>query len=156
MMSVNSNVGREMSSKVACVRHDMASDSVSAHEQPSDPEFLPRMHTRVIDRVALVRFTDADILFEDAAVQKVMDRLGRLLAGEGHTRLVLNLQGVRYVSSAFLGRLVSLRDELERGRGYLRLCALDTLVQDMMRICTRDRGFDICADEPEALGLLVR
>jgi anti-anti-sigma regulatory factor len=63
---------------------------------------------RTAERTAVVRFEDAEILFEEGAVHTVGRELHRLIEEEGHTRLVVNLTGVRYLSSEVLGILAGL------------------------------------------------
>jgi anti-sigma B factor antagonist len=112
------------------------------------------LRVRVIERTAIVHFVDSEILFEEAVVRAIGDRLDRLIAG-GETRLLLNFAGVRYLSCALLGRLAGLQKESDRIGGRLRLCGLDPLLQEMLRITHLDRVFDVCCDEANALGLIL-
>jgi anti-anti-sigma factor len=109
---------------------------------------------RLIEPVALVRFEGAEVLFEDADVRAVRDQLHRLVE-QGHTRLVVNLGGVRYFSSDLVGVLARLQKELDPSGGRVQLCGLDPLVREVVRTAQLDRLIDVCADEAEALGLLV-
>jgi anti-anti-sigma factor len=109
----------------------------------------------LIERVAIIRFEGVEILFEEAALQAVGEQLNRLIV-EGHTRLVLNFEGVRYLSSHLLGILARLQTKDGPARGYLQLCGLDPLLRDMLRITHLDGVFDVCRDEAEALGLIAR
>jgi anti-anti-sigma factor len=115
----------------------------------------PRLRVRTIERTAIVRFEDAEVLFEESVVHVVGQQFHRLLE-EGHTRLVVNFGGVRYLSSEVLGILAGLQREVEQTRGRIQLCGLDPLLRDMVRITHLDRVFDICGDEAEALGLMPR
>ena len=63
-------------------------------DSPMEPDGRPQLRVRLIERTALVRLINAEILFEEQAVREVGDQLDRLVA-EGHTRLLLNLGGVR-------------------------------------------------------------
>jgi anti-sigma B factor antagonist len=108
---------------------------------------------RVIERTAIVHFLDAEILFEEAVVRAVGDQLECLIAG-GETRLLLNFAGVRYLSCALIGRLAALQKEgIAPARGRIRLCGLDPLLRDVLRITHLDRVFDVYGDEANALGL---
>jgi anti-sigma B factor antagonist len=115
----------------------------------------PNLRVRTVERTAVVRFEDAEILFEEHAVHTVGRELHRLIE-EGHTRLVVNFAGVRYLSSEVLGILAGLQRKVDPARGSLVLCGLDPLLRDMMRIAHLDRVFDICGDEAEALGRMLR
>jgi anti-anti-sigma factor len=111
---------------------------------------------RTVERTAIVRFEDAEIHFEEGTVHAVGRELRRLIEDEGHTRLVVDFAGVRYLSSEVLGILAGLQREVDRVRGTIVLCGLDALLRDMVRITRLDRVFDICGDEAEALGLVLR
>jgi anti-sigma B factor antagonist len=115
----------------------------------------PRVLVRHIERTALVWFVNAEVLFEESAVRTVGDQLDRLVSEDGHTRLLLDLRGVRYVSGAMLGRLAALQQKLSRARGRIRLCGLDPLVRDVLRISRLEREFDLCEEEAKVLDLLV-
>jgi anti-sigma B factor antagonist len=109
---------------------------------------------RTVERAVVARFEDAEILFEESAVETVGRQLHRLIK-EGHTRLVVNFAGVRYLSSEVLAILAALQRELEPVRGRIVLCGMDPLLRDMVRITHLDRIFDICGEEAEALGLIL-
>jgi anti-anti-sigma factor len=110
---------------------------------------------RVIERVVIVRFVNSEMLFEEAAVRAVREQLSRLISEEGHARLLLNFRGVRYLSAAVLGILIGLKKKVDPARGCIQLCGLDPPLRDMLRITHLDGVFDVCADEAEALGLLL-
>jgi anti-sigma B factor antagonist len=111
---------------------------------------------RVIERTAIVHFLDGEILFEEAVVRAIGDQLERLIE-EGHTRVLLNFGGVRYLSCALLGRLAALQKaKIDPVRGRIQLCGLDPLLKDVLRITRLEREFDVCADEAQALGLILR
>jgi anti-anti-sigma factor len=111
---------------------------------------------RTVERTAVVRFEDAEILFEEGIVQTVGRELHRLIEDEGHTRLVVDFAGVRYLSSEVLGIMAGLWREIDPVRGSIVLCGLDPLLREMVRITHLDRVFDICGDEAEALGRMLR
>jgi anti-anti-sigma factor len=115
----------------------------------------PHLRVRTIERTALVRFKDAEVLFEESAVQGVSQQLHCLIEA-GYTRLVVNFTGVRYLSSEVLAILAGLQRQVNPARGRIQLCGLDPLLRDMVRITHLDRVFDICKDEEEALGLMLR
>ena len=119
----------------------------------AEPDGQPSLHVKVLERTAIVRFVDAEILFEEATVRALGDQLARLIEEGGYTRLVLNFSGVQYLSGAMLGRLAGLQKQLDPARGRIQLCGLEQLPRDVLRITHLDRVFDIRSDEAEALGL---
>jgi anti-sigma B factor antagonist len=111
---------------------------------------------RTVERTAVIRFEDAESLFEEDAIHTAGRELRRLIEDEGHTRLVVNFAGVQYLSSEVLGILAGLQREVDPVRGNIVLCGLAPLLRDMLRITHLDRVFDICGDEAEALGRMLR
>jgi anti-sigma B factor antagonist len=106
-------------------------------------------------RNVVVRFENAEFLFEEVAVHTVGRQLRRLIE-EGHTRLVVNFAGVQCLSSEVLGILASLQRQVDPVPGSIVLCGLDPLLRDMLRITHLDRVFEIYGDEAEALGRMLR
>jgi anti-sigma B factor antagonist len=115
----------------------------------------PNLQVRSVELTAIVRFEDAEILFEEGAVHAVGRQLRRLIKEEGHTRLVVNFAGVKYLSSEVLGILAGLHKQVDPVRGSIVLCGLDPLLRDMLRITHLDRVFEVCGDEAEALGRML-
>jgi anti-anti-sigma factor len=108
---------------------------------------------RTAERTVVVRFEDAEILFEEGAVHAVGRELHRLVEEEGHTRLLVSFAGVRYLSGEVLGILAGLQRKMDPVRGSIVFCGLDQLLRDMVRITHLDRVFDVYGDEAKALRL---
>jgi anti-sigma B factor antagonist len=109
-----------------------------------------------VERTVVVRFVDAETLFEEGAVQMVGRELHRLMEEKDHTGLVVNFAGVQYLSTEVLAILASLQRKVDPVRGSIVLCGLDPLLRDMVRITHLDRVFEICGDEAEALCRMLR
>jgi anti-sigma B factor antagonist len=131
-----------------------AGGSAEVGDGSAEMERGPRLRVRTIERTALVRFDAAAMLVTESDVRAVGEQLDRLVE-EGHTRLLLNLSGVRYLSSDVLAVLVRRQERLAASGGSLQLCGLDPLLRDMLRITHLDRLLNVCSDEAEALGLLL-
>jgi anti-anti-sigma factor len=114
------------------------------------PDGLPRLLVRDVDGLAVVDFVNAEVLFEGGAIRELSTQLHYLIE-VGHTRLLLNLGGIRLRSGGMLATLVGLHRRVERAQGRLGLFGLDPALRDMVRICRLERVFDIYADEREAL-----
>jgi anti-sigma B factor antagonist len=111
---------------------------------------------RSIEPTAIVHFENAETLFDEGAIHTVGRELRRLIEDEGHTRLVLNFDGVQYLASEVLGILAVLQRKVDPARGCIVLCGLNPLLRDMVRITHLDRVFEICGDEAEALSRMLR
>src|SRR6516164_9646246 len=84
----------------------------------------PSLRVRAVERTVIVRFEDAEILFEEGAVHTVGRELHRLIEDEGHTRLVVNFAGIRYLSTEVLAILAGLQRKVDPVRGSIVLCGL--------------------------------
>ena len=114
------------------------------------PDGRPRLAVRSLDGLAVVDFVNAEVLFEGGAIRELGTQLHRLIE-EGHTRLLLNLGGIRLMSGGMLATLVGLHRRVERAQGRLGLFGLDPVLRDMVRICRLERVFEIYPDEQDAL-----
>jgi anti-anti-sigma factor len=115
-----------------------------------------RLRVQLIEPVAIVRFTASDFLVGDTVAREVIGQLEDLVKARGHARLLLNFEGVRYLSSKMLAALAGLGEEMGRRGGRIQFCGLNPLMRDLLRMTHLDHLFDLCADEAEALGILVR
>jgi anti-anti-sigma factor len=125
-------------------------------DNPSRTGPQPRLRVRTIGRTAMVRFEDAEILNDEEAIRGIGEQLDRLIKDECHTRLLVNLGGVRYLSTAVLAKLAWAARQVEPVHGQIQVCSFDPPLRDMIRITHLDWVFDVCSDEAEELGLVVR
>ena len=66
--------------------------------------------------------------------------------------MLLNLSGIRYLSSSMLVRLINLqKTEVVQSEGQLVLCCLTPVMRDTFRVSRLDRLFEIFDDEAAAL-----
>ena len=98
-----------------------------------------------IDGITVVTFSDAKV------VPETNDPLYRLVEDERHTRLLLDLSNVRFLSSNALGILVSLKKKVDAAGGRLRLCGLEPDLLELLRITSPDRIFETYESREDAL-----
>jgi len=110
----------------------------------------PRLKVRILEGISVVDILNAEALFDPGVIRDLSIQLHHLIE-EGHTRLLLNLSGVRYMSSDVLGTLAMLHRRVERQRGRIGLIGLEPLLREMVRICSLEPIFDIYANESEAV-----
>ena len=61
------------------------------------------------------------------------------------------MANVEYLSSAALGKLITLNKKLQNAKGKLILCAIDPQIHEVFEITKLDRFFKIIKDEQAAL-----
>jgi anti-anti-sigma factor len=123
-------------------------DGVAPSCLPADE--WPRIKVRTVDGVSVVDILNANALFDPGVIRDLGIQLRRLIE-EGHSRLLLDLSGVRYMSSDLLGMLAMLHRRIDRHNGRIGLIGLEPLLREMVRICSLEPMFDIYASESEAL-----
>jgi anti-sigma B factor antagonist len=111
---------------------------------------LARLNVRAIESLLLVDILNSDALFNWEILSDLSAQLHRLIEA-GHTHLVLNFSGIRFMSSDVLGILAALQRRAGRAQGRVGLCGLDPMLRQMIQICGMDHFFDFYADASEAL-----
>jgi anti-sigma B factor antagonist len=109
-----------------------------------------RLEIEVIGEVTIVGFIDRKMLNEQN-IQVIGDQLSSLVDEQGRNKLLLNFSNVEYMSSAVLGKLITLNKKVLAAGGKLVLCAIDPKIQEVFEITKLDKLFPICRDEQEAL-----
>jgi anti-sigma B factor antagonist len=97
--------------------------------------------------VLIVKVAVHDLL-EEAVIQDVGRRLGRLVTDSGCRQLVLDLSAVQDMSSEMLGELIALYKKLG---SRLALCGVQPAVAIMLEWTKLNRLFRIVADRDAAL-----
>lgn len=110
----------------------------------------PRLRLRHVDGFSVADILNTQAIFDWGVIGNLSDQL-HLLVEQGHTRLLLNLSGIRFMSSYFLATLVSLQRRIAAAQGCLGLFGLEPVIWDMVQICRLELVFDIYADESEAI-----
>ena len=105
-----------------------------------------------LERASVVRFVDKKII--DAAE---IDQLGNelvALVDEGQkTQLLLNFEGVEFLSSAALNQLIRLHRRTKEVGGMVRICHLHPQIREVFALTRLDRMFEIIKTEEAALKL---
>jgi anti-sigma B factor antagonist len=115
-----------------------------------DAESRPRLLVRPLGNLTAVDFLSAPGALQGEAVRDLAGRLQGLV-NAGHEMLLLNLKGVVFSSSSVLGSLALLQRRVGEAGGLLKLCGLDPVLRESLRICRLDRDFVIYDDEDDAL-----
>jgi anti-sigma B factor antagonist len=84
------------------------------------------------------------------SVASLRDQI-RELAGNGRTKIVLNLAQVPYIDSSGLGELVSAHTTIANAGGTIKLLHLTSRVRDLLQITKLTTLFETFDDEAEAL-----
>ena len=111
---------------------------------------VARLEVEPIGDVTVVNFVDRKIL-DEQNIQIIGEQLFSLVDEEDCKKLLLNFSNVEYLSSAALGKLITLNKKLQNARGKLILCNIDTQILEVFEITKLDKFFKIMKDEQTAL-----
>ena len=109
-----------------------------------------RLDVSEVGDVTVVNFRDQKII-EDLRIQELGQELFQLVETEKRKKLVLNFATVDFLSSAALGKLITLDKKVKANNGVLKLCNIRPEIYEVFAITKLNRLFDIRRDEGEAL-----
>jgi len=109
-----------------------------------------RLDVKEVGDVTVVNFRDQKII-EDLRIQELGQELFQLVEAEKRKKLVLNFATVDFLSSAALGKLITLDKKVKANNGVMKLCSIRPEIYEVFAITKLNRLFDIRRDEGDAL-----
>ena len=109
-----------------------------------------RLEVSEVGGVTVVRFVDRKIL-DEASIQELGSELFQLVEQENRGKLVLNFSKVDFLSSAALGKLITLDKKVKSRSGKLKLSNIRPEIYEVFAITKLNKLFDIKNDEADAL-----
>lgn len=109
-----------------------------------------RLDVSEVGDVTVVRFRDPKII-EDLNIQELGSEMFRLVEEEDRRKLLLNFATVDFLSSAALGKLITLEKKVKAHGGQLKLSNIRPEIFEVFQITKLTRLFDIRDDEADAL-----
>jgi anti-sigma B factor antagonist len=111
---------------------------------------LRRIDVTQKGEVTVVRFVDRKIL-DEANIQELGVELFKLVEQEQRKNLLLNFFNVEFLSSAALGKLITLDKKVKANGGRLKLSNIRPEIYEVFAITKLNKLFDIKDDETDAL-----
>ena len=109
-----------------------------------------RLEVEDIGDVTVVNFVDRKIL-DEQNIQVIGEQLFSLVDESGRRKVLLNFHNVEYLSSAALGKLITLNKKLTAAGGKLVLCEISPTIYEVFEITKLDKFFTIQKEEQAAL-----
>jgi anti-sigma B factor antagonist len=109
-----------------------------------------RLSVTDVGDVCVVHFVDRKIL-DEANIQELGQELFSLIEQQGKNNLLLNFSSVEFLSSAALGKLITLEKKVKAHGGKLKLSNIRPEIYEVFKITKLNKLFDIKEDEAEAL-----
>ncbi len=109
-----------------------------------------RLISRVQNGVTVVHFTEAKVI-DQRNINMIGSELTKMAESGGVSKMLINMENVEYLSSAVLGKLISVHKTLRLNKGSLKLCGISAPIFEVFEITRLDKVFDIHKAEDEAL-----
>ncbi len=100
--------------------------------------------------VAIVSFNDKKIL-DEASIQELGAELFGLVEQQKMGDILLNFTNVEFLSSAALGKLITLDRKVKASKGRMKMCNIRPEIFEVFQITKLNKVFDIRKDETEAM-----
>ncbi|MEX0714805.1 MAG: STAS domain-containing protein [Pirellulales bacterium] len=109
-----------------------------------------RLEVSEVGDVTVVRFVDRKIL-DEASIQELGNELFQLVEEEKREKILLNFTKVDFLSSAALGKLITMDKKVKAHSGKLKLSNIRPEIYEVFAITKLNKLFDIKDDEADAL-----
>ena len=109
-----------------------------------------RLEVEDIGDITVVNFVDKKIL-DEQNIQVIGEQLFSLVDELGRKKILLNFRNVEYLSSAALGKFITLNKKVNGSGGKLILCNIDAQIYEVFEITKLNKLFNIQKDEQTAL-----
>ena len=105
--------------------------------------------------VAVVTFVD-DKVMDVNRIQMLNDELSWLTEQDSVSKLLINLNNVRFLSSAAINKMIVLDKRMKEKGGQIRLCCLRPEVRDVFEITNLNTVFKIFDEQSDAIKSLEK
>ena len=109
-----------------------------------------RIEVEDVGDVTVVKFIDKRIL-DEQNIQLIGEQLFGLVDDDGKKKVLLNFSNVEYLSSAALGKLITMNKKVRGVNGQLRLCNIKPEIYEVFEITRLNKVFPIDSTEDDAL-----
>lgn len=109
-----------------------------------------RLDIETVGDVTIAGFLDKKIL-DESNIQSIGEELFGLVEEDGRKRIILDFANVEYLSSAALGKLITMDKKVNAAGGKLRLCSIRPDIYEIFAITRLNKLFDIHDTQEDAL-----
>jgi len=109
-----------------------------------------RIDIEEINDVTVARFVDKKIL-DETNIQIIGNQLFGLVDEDQRRKIVLDFANVEYLSSAALGKLITMDKKVKAAKGKLRLCTIRPEILEVFQITKLNKLFGIYDNLDKAL-----
>jgi len=103
-----------------------------------------------IGEVVVVNFMTSQVL-DEMNVQQLGRELEQLFDKEHAVKMVINFAKIKFLSSAVLGKLISLNKKVAAEKGRLAFCGINNDIMQVFKITRLDKLIPIYDEEDDAV-----
>lgn len=111
---------------------------------------MPSLLTTNINGVTIVRFREKRIV-DAGNIEAIGDEMLNLVKVQHLKNILLNFEGVEFLSSAAFNKLILLNKEVKNVGGILRLTGLKAEILEAFKVLKLNKIFDIRTSEADAI-----
>ena len=112
---------------------------------------MPSLVSQKVDDVLVLGFSDGKIL-DEAAMRAVSNELiTAATEANKDDKILLSFQGVGFMSSSMIGKLVLFLKKCKQSGAKLKLCSISPEIMEIFKITKLNKTFDIRKDEKTAI-----
>ena len=100
--------------------------------------------------VTIAKFVDKKIL-DEGNIQIIGNQLFSLVEDDARTKIILDFSNVEYLSSAALGKLITMDKKVKAAKGKLRLSTVRPDIYEVFAITKLNKLFDMRDNLEQAL-----
>lgn len=125
---------------------------ITQHLEPRGRAMTRQYRSIDVEKVGdvfLVRFRNSSL--DEFWVQQLGEELRVLIEVEACRKLIISFADCEALYSVLLGKLMTVRRQLEAVNGRLKLTDVSPLVRDVFRTCKLDQYFEFAPDREQAM-----
>lgn len=101
-----------------------------------------RLRVKQHSNITQVEFVDRNIL-DEANIQQIGEEINSIVESGDAPRVLISFSNVDHLSSAALGTLITINNNIKKRKGQLRLANIDPQIYEVFKITKLDRLFQI-------------
>ena len=112
---------------------------------------MAAIEKKTVDDVLVLSFTSSKLRDEQDILQVAREFSATVLEVEEEQKVILSFQGVAFMSSAMLGKLVTFKKQCKNKAIQLKVCSITPSIMEVFKITKLNKVFDILKDEEKAI-----
>ena len=109
-----------------------------------------RIDVSKVGDVTVVKFVDRKIL-DETGIQELGAELFSVVEHDNRRSILVNFDNVDFLSSAALGKLITLDRKVKSAQGRMKMCHIRPEILEVFQITKLNKVFDIRGEEAEAI-----